>query len=147
MYRSTGQAHSKLAHRAPRILVAGLGLVVLLASLLVAHSAFSFSNVAPVTVGSSTSMGTSVPVQNVASVESSTICEKNCVEGADSPLFLTVCSVILAVVGFALRAIYVSRSPQLLPRTKEPIEYWPRQLLLFPRLYSADLLKLSVLRV
>lgn len=147
VYRPNGHKQSNLVRRAPRMLVAGLGLVVLLVSLLAAHSAFNYSNSAPVVVGSIASIGADGPVQNTVSAESSSICEKNCLEGAGSPLFLAVCSVILAVIGFALWTMYVSRSLQLLPRTKEPVEYWPRQLLLFPSLFTPDRLKLSVIRI
>lgn len=147
MFRFTGHGQFKLAHRAPRMRVAGLGLIVLLVSLLAAHSAVNYSNAASVTVSSSASSGAEIPVQNSASAESLSLCEKNCLEGSGSPLILTVCSVIIAIIGFALWAACASRAPRLLQRTKDPVEYWPRQLLLFPPLFTPDRLKLSVIRV
>lgn len=147
VFRFTGHGQSKLAHRAPRMMLAGLGLIVSLVSLLAAHSAVNYSNAASLAVSSSASSGADVPVQNSASAESLSLCEKDCLEGSGSSLFLAVCSVILAIIGFAFWAACASRTPQLLPRTKDPVEYWPRQLLLFPPLFTPDRLKLSVIRI
>lgn len=147
VYRFTGHGLSKFVRRSPRRFVASLGLIALLVSLLAAHCAVIYSDGVPTVVGTSVSISTDVPAQNSASAESSSICDKDCLEGSGSPLFLIVCSVVLAVIGLALWAMYAPHPPRLSPRTKGPIEYWPRQLQLFPTLFSADRLKLSVIRI
>lgn len=147
VFRFTGHGQSKLERRAPRNLVANLGLIALLVGLLAAHCAVMYSNAVPVVVGSSTSIGAEGPVQYSASAESSSICERNCADDSSSSLILTVCSVILAIIGFAMWAVYISRMPRPLSRVKEPTEYWPRQISLFPPLFIPDRLKLSVSRI
>lgn len=147
MYRFTGHGLSKFVRRSPRRFVASLGLIALLVSLLAAHCAVIYSDGVPIVAGTSVSISADVPVQNSVSAESSSICEKDCLEGSGSPLFLIVCSVVLAVIGLALWAMYAPPSPRLSPRTKGPIEYWPRQILLFPTLFTIDRLKLSISRI
>lgn len=147
VYRFTAHGQSKLVLRAPRNFVARLGIIALLVSLLAAHCAVMYSNAAPVVVGSSTSVGAESPVQYSASAASSSNCEKYCADSFSSPLILTFCSVILAIIGFAMGAVYISRMPRPLSRAKEPTEYWPRQISLFPPLFIPDRLKLSVSRI
>lgn len=147
VFRITGHVQSRFAERAPRMMVAGLGLIVLLVSLLATHSAVNNSNAASVAISSTDSVDSQIPVQDSVTAGSLSLCEENCLEGSGSPLILTVCSVILAVIGFISWAAYSSRAPRLLPRTKDPVEYWPWQLQLFPPLFTTNRLKLSVIRV